>query len=443
MRLQLFGLASTGLSVAVVLHAFVKQRGMFFPMCVQLTQSSTNVMILLANFVYFTVMFGRLLQYWIFGHLRALEIEHLYERSWFSVMDTCLALTIFKDDFNVFFMLNLVALVFCKVFHWIIQDRIDFMEQSTGLTRSFHIKINFAILSFLVFDVSFFAYAVMQTLDVGPSLLIYFGFEYAMLSLSLMVSFVKYTLHLTDLQREHPWEDKSMYLFYVDLFNDFMKLAGYLVFFGLVMHYYGLPLHIVRDVYVTGRQFYQRLMDLIRYREATANMEQRYPVATEQELEQTDRICIVCREEMHLGEQRGLMPKKLPCGHMFHMRCLRSWLERQQACPTCRQSVLEQRPRPQENPLQQLMNRYQPPRHPPQPAPQPQATLVPLGTVEQLFPQRAFDHLTDEQLVQLQGNARENIIQRLDQIQNIQQQLTGITTQLTQILQLLPEQQNQ
>jgi E3 ubiquitin-protein ligase synoviolin len=24
----------------------------------------------------------------------------------------------------------------------------------------------------------------------------------------------------------------------------------------------------------------------------------------------------------------------LPCGHIFHFHCLRSWLERQQTCPT-------------------------------------------------------------------------------------------------------------
>lgn len=30
----------------------------------------------------------------------------------------------------------------------------------------------------------------------------------------------------------------------------------------------------------------------------------------------------------------GMTPKKLPCGHIFHFHCLRSWLERQQTCPT-------------------------------------------------------------------------------------------------------------
>ena len=32
--------------------------------------------------------------------------------------------------------------------------------------------------------------------------------------------------------------------------------------------------------------------------------------------------------------------KKLPCGHIFHTSCLRSWFQRQQTCPTCRLNIL-------------------------------------------------------------------------------------------------------
>lgn len=32
--------------------------------------------------------------------------------------------------------------------------------------------------------------------------------------------------------------------------------------------------------------------------------------------------------------------KKLPCGHIFHTTCLRSWFQRQQTCPTCRLNIL-------------------------------------------------------------------------------------------------------
>ena len=32
--------------------------------------------------------------------------------------------------------------------------------------------------------------------------------------------------------------------------------------------------------------------------------------------------------------------KKLPCNHIFHTNCLRSWFQRQHTCPTCRLDVI-------------------------------------------------------------------------------------------------------
>lgn len=112
-------------------------------------------------------------------------------------------------------------------------------------------------------------------------------------------------------------------------------------YFAVIVSFYGLPVHIIRDLYLTFRSFVIRVNDIIRYRQATADMENKYPTVTAEELEASpDKVCIICREEMEIGQDG---PKKLPCGHFFHLRCLRSWLERQQACPTCRKSVIQPR----------------------------------------------------------------------------------------------------
>lgn len=125
--------------------------------------------------------------------------------------------------------------------------------------------------------------------------------------------------------------------------------------------FYGMPIHIIRDVALTIRSFYKRITDFVRYRQATRDMNARYPDATAEEVARED-VCIICREDMRPwqaqttagADQAGaepnsngtaavderLRPKKLPCGHILHFACLRSWLERQQNCPTCRRPVL-------------------------------------------------------------------------------------------------------
>jgi E3 ubiquitin-protein ligase synoviolin len=110
----------------------------------------------------------------------------------------------------------------------------------------------------------------------------------------------------------------------------------------------------------------KRLTAFLRYRRATADMNKRYGDATVEDIERED-TCIICRELMrpwsvtnpqdaHAAPEapaparpirRPLMvnersrPKKLPCGHILHLGCLKSWLERQQVCPTCRRPVVE------------------------------------------------------------------------------------------------------
>ncbi|KAH9584861.1 E3 ubiquitin-protein ligase synoviolin [Schistosoma haematobium] len=61
----------------------------------------------------------------------------------------------------------------------------------------------------------------------------------------------------------------------------------------------------------------------------------------------SDTVCIICREEMNL--QTDNIPsvgtsalKRLPCSHIFHFGCLRSWFQRQQTCPTCRMDVIRE-----------------------------------------------------------------------------------------------------
>jgi E3 ubiquitin-protein ligase synoviolin len=115
----------------------------------------------------------------------------------------------------------------------------------------------------------------------------------------------------------------------------------------------------MRDLFITARSFIKCLNAFLKYRKATKDMNQKYPDATAEEIQRED-TCIICREEMRpwaatnppTGENvaanvpqipisERTRAKKLPCGHVLHLGCLKSWLERQQVCPTCRRPVVE------------------------------------------------------------------------------------------------------
>ncbi|KAF9571936.1 E3 ubiquitin-protein ligase hrd1 [Mortierella alpina] len=380
-RLAVYGAISTALAGGVIASAFA-QRSNFYAACIYLYKSNACLMIILNLGLFLTIIAGHLVQIVFFGNLRTLEVEHLYERAWYAVTETCLAMTIFKDEFDTRFVVMFTVLLFLKVFHWLCQDRVDSMEQSPEIPLAFHVRMVSMIAILVTLDVLLVLHSIELVTLKGPNMMIMFGFEYTLLATSLLASFGKYVLHTIDLRSEDPWENKSMLLFYLDLVADFVKLVTYLLFFMVILVCYGLPLHIIRDVYMTMRSFLQKCKDLIQYRKATRNMNERYPDASPADLAAlSDPICIICREEMadhqHQHTQEAAeagagpetdtparpstprssrsntnVPKKLPCGHIFHFHCLKSWLERQQSCPTCRRLVLDP-PTPTPTPVPQ------------------------------------------------------------------------------------------
>ncbi|KAI0305634.1 hypothetical protein B0F90DRAFT_1808856 [Multifurca ochricompacta] len=372
-RIFLYTFAST-LAVSTTVINALQNHSNFYSVVVYLSKSGASVLVL-ANFgLLLALMCGRLFQHIFFGSLRAVEVERLYDRMWFFVTESLLAFTIFRDEFDIPLAVMFGFLLFVKSFHWLLADRIEWMNQMPypGPPTLFHIRITGLFFLLWITNIVMLAFAAESIFTNGVGVIILFASEYSILMASLVNSKAKYILSAIEFHRAAsrggenapPWEDKSMWIFYVDLITDFLKLSTYLGFFAVIVTFYGVPLNVVRDVYVTARSFITRLRDLIRYRTATRNMDERYPNATQEEMSaMTDHTCIICREEMMLQDHStpeaappgttapmregpNMTPKKLPCGHIFHFHCLRSWLERQQSCPTCRRPVLDTTPAP-------------------------------------------------------------------------------------------------
>ena len=321
------------LTVCVVMNAYY-QKKQFYPSVVYITKSSPCMAVLYLQAFVVVVIAGKFMKKIFFGQLRAAETEHLIERSWYAVTETCLAFTVFRDDFSPRFVALFTVLLFLKCFHWLAEDRIDYMERSPLISFLFHIRAT-SLLTFLsILDLYFVSHAYQNTLIKGPSVQLVFGFEYAVLVTVILHVFVKYVLHTVDLHRDNPWENKAVYLLYMELILGGVKVILYILFLAIMIKVHTFPLFVIRPMYLTIREFKKALSDVVLSRRAIRNMNTLYPDATAEDLSATDNVCIICREEMHL------MCKKLPCNHIFHTSCLRSWFQRQQTCPTCRMDVL-------------------------------------------------------------------------------------------------------
>ncbi|TKW54639.1 ERAD-associated E3 ubiquitin-protein ligase HRD1 [Colletotrichum tanaceti] len=397
MRLAWYAGVSTALAASVVLSAF-HQRANFYSAMVYLAQSNFCLLVLV-NFIY--LIYGVLiygLQRLLYGPLRQVEVEQLSEKAWFAITETCLAMTIFREEIGAWFLVMFTALVTGKVWGWIGDGRVEVLEQQPPANPGlFHTRLSISLLLSLLYDTWLLKYTVTTVIQQArPNMMVMFLFEFAVLAtcsartgIRYMVSIVEQNIvktqtrhrleerrrqvreereelirqrahdggssgeNQTDLPREEDidemdievpgWEAKGQWILILDLIADCVKLAIYLVFFGILLTFYGLPIHIMRDLFMTARSVIKRGSALWRYRKAVEDMN-KYPDATQEELARED-TCIICREEMRPwdpsnGTVERIRPKKLPCGHILHFGCLKSWLERQQVCPTCRSPVV-------------------------------------------------------------------------------------------------------
>ncbi|XP_054890188.1 E3 ubiquitin-protein ligase synoviolin isoform X2 [Poeciliopsis prolifica] len=353
-RAVLVTATSMALTGAVVAHAYLLKH-QFYPTVVYLTKSSPSMAVLYIQAFVLVFLLGKVMRKVFFGQLRAAEMEHLIERSWYAVTETCLAFTVFRDDFSPRFVALFTLLLFLKCFHWLAEDRVDFMERSPNISWLFHLRVLSLLGLLAIMDFLFVNHACHSIITRGASVQLVFGFEYAILLTMVLTTFIKYILHTVDLQSENPWDNKAVYMLYTELFTGFIKVLLYIAFMTIMIKVHTFPLFAIRPMYLAMRQFKKAVTDAIMSRRAIRNMNTLYPDATPEDLQASDNVCIICREEMVTGA------KKLPCNHIFHSSCLRSWFQRQQTCPTCRMDVLR------------ASNNNQAQTPPPAPAPAPAA----------------------------------------------------------------------
>lgn len=138
------------------------------------------------------------LQRLFYGPLRPIEVEQLYEKAWFAITETCLAMTIFREEVGGWFLVMFVCLLIGKVWGWIGEGRVEILEQQPPTNpRLFHARLSVSLLISTLFDIFVLRYSINTVLrHARPNMMVMFAFEFAVLTVTSLSSAARYTISL-------------------------------------------------------------------------------------------------------------------------------------------------------------------------------------------------------------------------------------------------------
>eukprot|EP00029_Vermamoeba_vermiformis_P011981 TRINITY_DN678_c0_g1_i1.p1 TRINITY_DN678_c0_g1~~TRINITY_DN678_c0_g1_i1.p1 ORF type:complete len:630 (+),score=195.77 TRINITY_DN678_c0_g1_i1:81-1970(+) len=332
-------LAFTGLSLW---NVWQQVDGNYSSALTLVLRSKTYLIILANQAINILVLFGSLLQYVFFGRL----LESESKRVWEKLMNYALFKVIFigailepsiKELLIWTVWFSIVG--FMHLFSYLSKDRFqNLVTYSPNAPASVHGRMLTLQLLLLYANLSWFALCLSVFWDAGAAVLLLLTFECFTLFVDTLQTLGKYAIHLWDLHGNGTWEERGKYMYMVEFFTDAIILLATLAHYVQILILHGISFTLIDMlIFLHIRIVFNNLRDKIQayrnYKQLAENMERTYEHVTAEQLATMNESCAICRERLD-GARR------LPCGHMFHFNCLRSWLEFHHSCPTCRRSLL-------------------------------------------------------------------------------------------------------
>ncbi|GKY91364.1 hypothetical protein MPSEU_000108600 [Mayamaea pseudoterrestris] len=374
------------LASAMIYYALRTRQAQWYLALVYLSSSKWALLIIGNAFVALAVKLFDVMVQGLLNGLRLQEAEGLQDFFRWNLPETCLALTMFRSELDGRTAIKFLCLVWIKSMHHVTMlrenhtrltqetvvsndpndnDELDGNLFGTGTDSTpavrkwwhigpmrvpwVHFKLFILLVLLQCFDCVLVHAMTLSIIQHGPSVNMLFLFEATILLVSAWSHIMLWLLHAMDgalhVLGAKPgitkrfilphWKDyKATFTFAVELQAQAVQFLFYVSFFGIVLTYYGPPINLLREVYVSFAAFKERLTSFMKYRRLMASMD-RFANVTDEKLEEAGRVCIICRDEMTVADC-----KQLPvCNHLFHKSCLREWLVQQQSCPTCRSDI--------------------------------------------------------------------------------------------------------
>ncbi|XP_051143166.1 E3 ubiquitin protein ligase RIN2 [Andrographis paniculata] len=305
-----------------------------------------------------------------FSELHSPEIRKMLERliNYIIYKGTFLPLVVPPTAFQMgLWSLWLGVLCFLKMFQALARERLERLNASPSATPWTYFRVYSALLLVFSVDVLWILLCLTVYNTARSSMLLLLFFEPLSIAFETLQAIVVHGFQLLEIWLHHSAGDakncrlskifdlspagslgewKGILIrnmgFFLDMMTMLMALAHYLHIWWL----HGMAFHLVDAVLFLNIRallsaIVKRAKGFIKLRIALGTLHGALPNATSEELRAYDDECAICREPMAKA-------KKLSCKHLFHLACLRSWLDQglseSYSCPTCRKPLFSGRP---------------------------------------------------------------------------------------------------
>ncbi|XP_064315346.1 E3 ubiquitin-protein ligase AMFR [Phalacrocorax carbo] len=306
-----------------------------------LLSDSLCVWVLVNTACCFLMLVAKLIQCMVFGPLRVSERQHLKDKFWNFIFYKFIfifgVLNVQTVEEVVMWCLWFSGLVFLHLMVQLCKDRFEYLSFSPTTPMSSHIRVLTLLIAMLLSCCGLAVVCGIIGYTHGMHTLAFMAAESLLVTVRTAHVILRYVIHLWDLNHEGTWEGKGTYVYYTDFVMELTLLSLDLMHHIHMLLFGNIWLSMASLViFMQLRYLFHEVQRRIRrhknYLRVVGNMEARFAVATPEELAVNNDDCAICWDSMQSA-------RKLPCGHLFHNSCLRSWLEQDTSCPTCRMSL--------------------------------------------------------------------------------------------------------
>ncbi|XP_035645897.1 autocrine motility factor receptor a isoform X1 [Oncorhynchus keta] len=287
------------------------------------------------------MLIAKVIQCIVFGPLRVSEKQHLKDKFWNFIFYKFIfifgVLNVQTVEEVVMWCLWFAVLVFMHLMVQLCKDRFEYLSFSPTTPMDSHVRVLTLLVGMLLTCCGLALLCGLLGNPHGVHTVTFMAAECMLVSVRTGHVIIRYFIHLWDLNHEGTWESKGSYVYYTDFVME-LALLGLDLMHHIHMLLFGniwlsmASLVIFMQLRYLFHEVQKRIRRHKNYLRVINNMEARFAVATSDELVANNDDCAICWDSM-------LTARKLPCGHLFHNSCLRSWLEQDTSCPTCRMSL--------------------------------------------------------------------------------------------------------